>query len=183
MKPIEKPYFWQFPAGTIPDDLIASTKALADSKQREDGKVMDGSVDKGIRSVERTPLDEFDPIGIFMFGLAVKANQALFRYELGGPCQFEMLHYDNKGDHYDCHIDTIKFDNYFERKLTIMGYLNDDYKGGKFYFVTHSDERQYVDVKKGSVLVFPPYVMHGVEPVEEGDRQSVVGWVTGPNFR
>jgi len=25
--------------------------------------------------------------------------------------------------------------------------------------------------------------MHGVEPVEEGDRQSVVGWVTGPNFR
>ena len=68
MKPIEKPYFWQFPAGTIPDDLIASTKALADSKQREDGKVMDGSVDKGIRSVERTPLDEFDPIGVFMFG-------------------------------------------------------------------------------------------------------------------
>jgi PKHD-type hydroxylase len=94
-----------------------------------------------------------------------------------------MLHYDNKGDHYDCHIDTIKFDNYFERKLTIMGYLNDDYKGGKFYFVTHSDEKQYVDVKKGSVLIFPPYVMHGVEPVEEGDRQSVVGWVTGPNFR
>jgi hypothetical protein len=25
--------------------------------------------------------------------------------------------------------------------------------------------------------------MHGVEPVEEGDRQSVVGWVPGPNFR
>ena len=68
MKPIEKPYFWQYPAGTIPDILIEDTIKLADSKQREDGKVLDGSIDKNIRSVERTPLDEFDPIGVFMFG-------------------------------------------------------------------------------------------------------------------
>jgi len=25
--------------------------------------------------------------------------------------------------------------------------------------------------------------MHGVEPVTEGARESVVGWVTGPNFK
>ncbi len=183
MKPIDNIFYWQYPAGTIPDALINHTFDKAKSKERMDGRIGDGSVNKDIRSVERTPLDEFDPISVFLYGLAVKSNENHFRFDLGGPCQFEMLHYDNKGDHYDCHIDTIKFDNYFERKLTIMGYLNDDYKGGKFYFVTHSDERQYVDVKKGSVLVFPPYVMHGVEPVEEGDRQSVVGWVTGPNFR
>ena len=51
MKPIEKPYFWQFPAGTIPDVLIEDTTRLANTKQREDGKVMDGSVNKQIRSV------------------------------------------------------------------------------------------------------------------------------------
>ena len=27
------------------------------------------------------------------------------------------------------------------------------------------------------------HVMHGVEPVEEGARESVVGWITGPKFR
>ena len=183
MKPIEKPYFWQFPAGTIPDVLIEDTIKLADTKQREDGKMIDGSVDKKIRSVERTPLDEFDPIGVFMFGLAVKANQALFRYELGGPCQFEMLHYDKQGDHYDGHVDTIEYDNGFSRKLTIMGYLNDDYKGGGFYFQTLQGVKHTVEVSKGTVLVFPPFIMHGVEPVEEGVRQSVVGWVTGPTFK
>ena len=49
--------------------------------------------------------------------------------------------------------------------------------------MTHSDEKHYVDIGKGSVLVFPPYIMHGVEPVEEGSRESVVGWITGPKFR
>src|SRR6056300_1685189 len=100
MKPIEKPYFWQYPPGTIPDELIEATFKMAETRQREEGKVMDGSIAKDIRSVEKTPIDEFDTISVFMFGLAVKANQALFRYQLGGPCQFEMLHYDKKGDHY-----------------------------------------------------------------------------------
>ena len=83
-----------------------------------------------------------------------------FQYKLGGPSQWEMLHYDKKGDKYDCHIDTVNYDNGYARKLTIMGYLNDEYKGGKFYFMTHSDERHYVDIGKGSVLVFPPYWMY-----------------------
>jgi len=64
-----------------------------------------------------------------------------------------------------------------------MGYLNDDYKGGGFYFQTDQGTKHTVEVSKGTVLVFPPFIMHGVEPVEEGARQSVVGWVTGPTFK
>jgi len=183
MKPIDKPYFWQFSSGTIPDALIETTFKMAETRQREDGKVIDGSIDKDIRSVERTPIEEFDPISVFLFGLAVKANQALFRYQLSGPSQWEMLHYDNEGDHYDCHVDTVEYDNGFSRKLTVMGYLNDNYAGGKFYFQTLEGVKHYVDVGKGSVLVFPPFVMHGVEPVTGGARQSVVGWITGPTFK
>jgi len=185
MKPIEKPYFWQYPAGTIPDELIQLSFKMAENKQRDDGKVMDndGTVNKDIRSVERTLIDEFDPISIFLFGLAVKANQALFRYQLGGPSQFEMLHYDKQGDHYDCHVDTVEYDNGFSRKLTVMGYLNEGYQGGEFYFQTLQGVKHMVEVGKGTVLVFPPYVMHGVEPVKEGVRESVVGWITGPTFK
>ena len=183
MKPIDNHFFWQYPPGFIPDKLIEQTFELAKQKHREDGKLQDGEVDKTVRSVERTPLDEFDPISVFLFGAAQKANDIQFQYKLGGPSQWEMLHYDKKGDKYDCHIDTVNYDNGYARKLTVMGYLNDEYKGGKFYFMTHSDERHYVDIGKGSVLVFPPYIMHGVEPVEEGARESVVGWITGPKFR
>ena len=183
MKPIDNIFYWQYPAGTIPDALIEHTFDKAKAKERMDGRIGDGSVNKDIRSVERTPLDEFDPISVFLYGLAVKSNENHFRFDLGGPCQFEMLHYDKQGDHYVSHTDTVYYDNGFCRKLTVMAYLNDDYKGGKFYFQTVSSERHYVDVGKGSVLIFPPYVLHGVEPVEEGSRQSVVGWITGPNFR
>jgi PKHD-type hydroxylase len=182
MKPIEKPYFWQFDKGTIPDSLIKDTYELCASKQREQGKVMDG-LDKDIRSVERTPIEEFDPISLYLFSLAIKANQALFRYQLGGPSQWEVLHYDKQGDHYDCHIDSVEYDNGFSRKLTVMGYLNEQYEGGKFYFQTLEGVKHYVEVGKGSVLVFPPFVMHGVEPIIEGSRDSVVGWITGPNFK
>jgi PKHD-type hydroxylase len=183
MKPIDNIFFWQYPKGTLPDALIEHTLERTKTRKREAAQIGSGAVDKSIRSVERTPLDEFDPISIQMFGLAVKANDVQFRYKLGGPCQFEMLHYDKEGDHYDSHIDTVLYDNGYCRKLTVMAYLNDQYEGGRFYFVTHSDARQYVDVGKGSVLVFPPYVLHGVEPVTQGARESVVGWITGPNLK
>ena len=74
MKPIDNHFFWQYPPGFIPDKLIEQTFELAKQKQREDGKLQDGGVDKTVRSVERTPLDEFDPISIFLFGAAQKAN-------------------------------------------------------------------------------------------------------------
>ena len=183
MKPINHVFYWEYPAGTIPDELIAQTQAVVQKQTRIEGQIGDGSVDKKIRSVERTPLDEFEAISVFLFGLAVKANNALFRFDLGGPSQFEMLHYTKKGDHYDCHADTQMYDNGFSRKLSVMGYFNDDYKGGRFYFKVFADERHYVDIKKGTVLVFPPYIQHGVEPVEDGVREGVVGWITGPNFR
>jgi len=183
MKPINHVFYWQFPPGTIPDELIQQTKHLVENRERIEGQIGDGAVNKNIRSVERTPLDEFEPISVHLFGLAIKANQSLFKFELGGPSQWEMLHYTKKGDHYDCHADTQMYDNGFSRKLSVMGYFNDDYVGGKFYFKVFADERHYVEVKKGSVLVFPPYIQHGVEPVEEGVREGVVGWITGPNFK
>ena len=67
MKPIDNHFFWQYPPGFIPDKLIEQTFELAKQKQREDGKLQDGEVDKTVRSVERTPLDEFDPISVFLF--------------------------------------------------------------------------------------------------------------------
>ena len=92
MKPIDNHFFWQYPPGFIPDKLIEQTFELAKQKQREDGKLQGGEVDKTVRSVERTPLDEFDPISIFLFGAAQKANDIQFQYKLGGPSQWEMLH-------------------------------------------------------------------------------------------
>jgi PKHD-type hydroxylase len=37
--------------------------------------------------------------------------------------------------------------------------------------------------KKGSVLLFPSWILHRVTPVTKGVRKSIVVWVTGPKFR
>ena len=74
------------------------------------------------------------------------------------------------------HIHTL-FDG--ERKgiptLTILGVLNDDYKGGKL--VMFSDE--VIECKKGDLLVFPSNFLypHRVDAVKEGTRFSFVSWV------
>ena len=81
MKPIDNIFYWQYPAGTIPDALINHTFDKAKAKERMDGRIGDGSVNKDIRSVERTPQDAVDPISVFMNGLEVKSNEKQLIFE------------------------------------------------------------------------------------------------------
>lgn len=58
--------------------------------------------------------------------------------------------------------------------LTILGALNDDYKGGEFMMWDEEFE-----IPAGSVIIFPSNFMypHMVKPVTEGVRYSFVSWV------
>ena len=77
------------------------------------------------------------------------------------------------------HCDHIRdmFDG--ERKgipiVTILGILNDNYKGGNFILFDNYD----VNLREGDVLIFPSVFMypHKVKPVTEGIRYSFVSWV------
>ena len=37
--------------------------------------------------------------------------------------------------------------------------------------------------EKGTIVVFPSFIMHRVTPITKGTRQSIVGWVSGPPFK
>ena len=77
------------------------------------------------------------------------------------------------------HADHIhsRFDG--ERKgipiLSVLGVLNDDYKGGEF--IVFDD--YVVPFKKGDICVFPSVFLfpHKVEPVTKGTRYSYISWV------
>ncbi len=70
------------------------------------------------------------------------------------------------------------------RKLSLVLQLTDpsQYEGGNLQVLT-SGQPQTVRKQRGLVAAFPSYVLHQVTPVTNGDRQSLVAWVSGPAFR
>jgi predicted 2-oxoglutarate/Fe(II)-dependent dioxygenase YbiX len=59
--------------------------------------------------------------------------------------------------------------------LSVLGMLNDDYKGGEFIMF----EDHEIKLKKGDLLIFPSIFLypHKVEPVKKGIRYSFISWV------
>ena len=59
--------------------------------------------------------------------------------------------------------------------LSILGVLNDNYKGGEFIMF----QKQKITLKQGELLIFPSNFLypHSVEPVTKGVRYSYISWV------
>jgi PKHD-type hydroxylase len=77
--------------------------------------------------------------------------------------------------------------NEFFRKLTVVILLTEpgvDFGGGDFQ-INISMERTplTMPLKKGSVLLFPSYLLHKVCPVTWGLRKTLTTWVLGPKLR
>ncbi len=70
------------------------------------------------------------------------------------------------------------------RKLSVVLQLTDpsQYEGGNLQVLT-SGQPVSVRKQRGLVAAFPSYVLHQVTPVTSGSRQSLVAWISGPQFR
>lgn len=152
----------------------------------EDGSIggadSDSVVDKIVRDVRRIPLPIDKGVGAALAGLGLNANQNCWKFDITHSNQSEYLKYDVDG-HYLPHVDTSINPTVNEcRKLTVLLFLNDDFEGGRFYMVNGSSPT-YPPQKAGTVLVFPSFITHGVEPVTKGIRRSVVTWMVGPWFK
>lgn len=144
------------------------------------------TIDKSIRNVNRVILPVHKGIGARLAAAGLDANAKRWNFDITRANQSEFLKYPTGGGRYKGHIDThLSMDNETKtetRKLTVLAFLNDDFKGGKFFLQT-GHEKIYPPQKKGTVLVFPSFLLHGVEDVEEGERFTVVTWMVGPWFK
>jgi len=74
------------------------------------------------------------------------------------------------------------------RKLSVSVQLSDgdEYEGGEFEFRDPGEDNKVETIDglraRGSVVIFPSFVLHRVTPVTAGVRRSLVGWVLGPPF-
>ena len=66
------------------------------------------------------------------------------------------------------------------RKLSMTIVLNKNYEGGEFEFFSETD---LIKEKTGTVIVFPSYMVHRVNPITKGTRYSLVVWFVGEPFQ
>jgi len=117
-----------------------------------------------------------------MAGVGLAANAGTWKFDVTYANQCDYLKYDIDG-HYHAHVDTFIDPNSAEcRKLTILVFLNDDFEGGKL-FLQNGHKKIYPPQSAGTCLVFPSFILHGVEPVTKGIRRSIVTWLVGPWFK
>ena len=146
-----------------------------------EGQDLVNNINLDIRNVLRLPLPMNQGIGATLTSCALNINHQFWKYDVTHSNQSEFLMYDVKGK-YEAHVDTFHQHSTETRKLTALAILNDDFEGGKFY-IMNSHEKIYPPQKKGDIIVFPSFMVHGVEPVTKGKRFTVVTWLVGPYFK
>ena len=125
-----------------------------------------------------------------------------FQWDVSETCQFTKY---KLNQHYDWHCDSWDkpYDNPNDmsmhgkiRKLSVTCQLTDgsEYVGGELQFDTRNydphmrdEDKHLITVKeilpKGSIVVFPSFVWHRVQPVTKGTRYSLVIWNLGYPFK
>jgi hypothetical protein len=146
-----------------------------------EGSDLKNNINLDIRNVQRLQLPLYAGIGATLTAIGLNVNHDIWKYHITHSNQSEFLMYDVKGK-YETHVDTFHAHSNETRKLTILVFLNDDFEGGRFY-IQNSHDRTYPEQKKGTVLIFPSFMPHGVEPITKGVRYSIVTWMVGPYFK
>ena len=113
------------------------------------------------------------------------ANRVAFNVHIYKKADIQFTEYlATEGGHYNWHhdIDWDRNDG-LDRKLSITVQLSspDEYQGGDFMFSECQSPSQAKE--KGTVLIFPSYLLHKVTPVTKGIRKSLVAWFEGPKWQ
>jgi PKHD-type hydroxylase len=182
--PDRKDYFyWVFEDGFSPEACSKLIESCESQLETRKAFIANSKLDTNIRDVNKIELPHHRGIGATLAGMALLANKQAWKFDVSSQNQTEYLKYDVDG-HYVSHIDTVMNPESIEetRKLTTLAFLNDDFEGGRFY-IQVGNQREYPPQKAGTTIVFPSFILHGVEPVTKGIRRSVVTWLVGPWFK
>jgi len=129
------------------------------------------------------PEDNLDWVYRRITDIVLNLNDRFFQFDLHGLNEgLQFTNYKAPSDKYGKHIDrTLDF---VIRKLSLSIQLTDpkEYEGGELFL--YEDEKG-TEMKKeqGTLVLFPSYILHEVKPVTKGERNSLVAWVTGKQFK
>jgi len=124
--------------------------------------------------------EDFSWVDSLLCTAALTANLT-YNFDIVGLLERpQLLRYKSPSEGYGWHLD-IGTGDQSTRKISISLALNDGYQGGQLsFFMTGSHS---LDIPLGTAVAFPSFFPHRVEPVTEGERWSLVCWITGQPFR
>lgn len=125
----------------------------------------------------------------YNFGFILQSIEVL---QFGSYSSDDLGFYGKHRDIYKKHRSEINMSNV--RKLSLSVQLSDptDYEGGELIIYPELDqssknyhgENNFIAPKeKGTIIFFESDSLHEVTPVTKGNRNSLVTWINGPNFR
>jgi len=115
--------------------------------------------------------------------IVLNLNSRFFNFDIFGLNEgLQFTNYKAPSNKYGKHIDK-GLDNVI-RKLSLSIQLTNpkEYEGGELFL--YEDEKG-IEMKKeqGTLILFPSYILHEVKPITKGERNSLVSWVTGKQFK
>lgn len=116
-------------------------------------------------------------------GIVLDLNERYFKFDIFGLNEgLQFTNYKAPTGNYDKHIDRSL--SSVVRKLSVSVQLTDpkDYEGGDLYLY-ENNEGVAMRKEQGDLVIFPSYTLHEVKPVTKGERNSLVTWVTGRQFK
>ena len=169
----------------IPETAVDDLRKILDTKELEDAQIGDGGV---VPATRRTKIywlpktDEFIEIYKTFHQLIGKCNDDFYKFrisEITEHIQYTVYNSNDEG-HYDWHVDMGP--GKARRKLSLVCQLSDpsEYEGGELQINT--GKVLVAEKEKGTVILFPSYLLHRVTPVTKGIRRSLVLWIEGPAF-
>ena len=156
---------------------IAKNKDLITGKTKGETDVRDSKISW------LYPVDGMDWVFRRVTDITLNLNNRFFNFDLFGLNEgFQFTNYQAPSGKYGKHVD--RAINGPVRKLSISIQLTnpEEYEGGELYLYDN-DKGTLMDKTQGTLILFPSYVLHEVMPVTKGERNSLVTWITGKQFK
>ena len=102
-----------------------------------------------------------------------------------GCYEFQLAVYDTPHDHFkrhrDANPDLGRWGDTTVRKISMSVPLSNtqEYEGCSLRFETKDKQTIRIQADKGDAVIFPSWLMHQVDPLTKGTRESLVVWAHG----
>jgi PKHD-type hydroxylase len=120
-----------------------------------------------------------------IFQYVWQANQEYYNFDISFITDLHLMEYE-EDSFFQWHIDLGDSEHFSTRKISIIVFLSErtDYEGGQLLLSWFEDEKSpLVEMKQGSIVMFPSFQLHRVKKITGGKRYTLVAWAHGDSFR